>query len=181
MRIISGKARGTKLFSPEGEGTRPTLDRVREAVFSMICEYIPGSEVLDLFAGSGAMGLEALSRGAAFADFVDSDSSAVGVINKNTDKTRLVNCQVHHCDFKSFLAKCTKTYDIIFLDPPYQAGYYDAVLDTVRDKSLLSEGGIIVAECSKGEELDTRGFEVYRERTYGKVAVYILCPPKEKL
>lgn len=175
MRIISGKARGSKLFSPEGDDTRPTLDRVREAIFSMIQGYIPEARVLDLFAGSGAMGLEALSRGAEFSDFVDISPSACTVVKKNIEKTRLDSCRVHTCSYKDFLGKCTESYDVIFLDPPYSAGYYAEALSAISARSLLSEGGIIVVECSDGDDLVTDGFEVYRKRTYGKVAVYVLC------
>lgn len=175
MRIISGKARGSRLFSPEGEDTRPTLDRVREAIFSMIQGYIPEARVLDLFAGSGAMGLEALSRGADCADFVDISSSACETVKKNIEKTRLDNARIHNADYRTFLAGCTGAYDVIFLDPPYRSGYYGEALRTISQHSLLSEGGIIVAECSDGDDLATDGFEVYRKRTYGKVAVYVLC------
>lgn len=174
MRIISGKSRGSKLFSPEGDDTRPTLDRVREAIFSMIQCYIPEARVLDLFAGSGAMGLEALSRGAEYADFVDVSSSACGVVKKNIEKTCLENCKVHNMDFKRFLEGCDAPYDVIFIDPPYRAGYYKEALDAILDRSLLSDEGIIVAESSE-DDLDTGDFEVYRKRTYGKVSVYVLC------
>jgi len=174
LRIISGKSRGTKLFSPEGEDTRPTLDRVREAIFSMIAEIIPASKVLDLFAGSGAMGLEALSRGADMADFVDISSAACSVIAKNIDKTHLDGGRIHNCSFEVFLKRCSDKYDLIFLDPPYSAGYYRTALDAVKEYKLLADGGMIVAECSSETELDCMGFEIFRMRKYGKVNVYIL-------
>lgn len=173
LRIISGSARGTKLFAPEGLDTRPTLDRVREAVFSMIFDRIDDAVVLDLFAGSGAMGLESLSRGALSSDFVDIDSSAVKCIRDNIEKTHLEGAYVFNQDFKTFLKNCTKKYNIIFLDPPYQAGYYETALDTIREKDLLSDDGIIVVE-SGSANLDPRGYDIYRQRKYGKANVYLL-------
>lgn len=178
MRIISGKARGTKLFSPEGNDTRPTLDRVREAIFSMINFNIPSSRVLDLFAGSGAMGLEAVSRGAAEAVFVDCDDKALNVIRKNIEKTRFDCCTVKHTDFKLFLNTCCESFDIIFLDPPYGAGFYEEALGIIKNRNLLSDGGILIAECAIDIKPDFAGFQVYRERKYGKVAVYVLTEEK---
>ena len=178
MRIISGKARGTKLFSPEGNDTRPTLDRVREAIFSMINFSIPSACVLDLFAGSGAMGLEALSRGAAEAVFVDCDDKAISVVRKNIEKTHSDCCTVRHTDFKQFLSTCSDRFDIIFLDPPYGAGFYEEALSIIKSRNLLSDDGILIAECSTDIKPDFSGFEVYRERKYGKVAVYVLTEEK---
>ena len=174
MRVISGRARGTKLFAPEGLDTRPTLDRVREAVFSMIFGMTDGARVLDLFAGSGAMGLEALSRGAAECDFVDIAPAACKCIRQNLEKTRLEGATVFNTDFKSFLKKCTGGYDLIFLDPPYESGYYDNALDMIREQNLLADDGIIVAECAHGDSFDPRGFEINRQRKYGKATVFLL-------
>ncbi|MBQ6998704.1 MAG: 16S rRNA (guanine(966)-N(2))-methyltransferase RsmD [Clostridia bacterium] len=179
MRIISGRARGTNLFAPEGLDTRPTLDRVREAIFSMIFTRTDGARVLDLFAGSGAMGLEALSRGAVAADFVDISPKACECVRKNLEKTRLESAKVSNTDFKTFLSNCNGCYDIIFLDPPYEAGYYSTALDIIKERSLLGDDGIIVLECSEPDGFDCRGFEVYRQRKYGKAAVYLL-QTKEK-
>ncbi len=174
MRIISGKARGSKLFAPEGLDTRPTLDRVREAIFSMIFTKTEDAAVLDLFAGSGAMGLEALSRGAVSCDFVDISSNACECVRKNLEKTRLEGATVFNSDFKSFLKGHRSGYDLIFLDPPYASGYYDVALDIIAQGGLLNDGGIIVAECDNIDGLDCRGFELYRQRKYGKAAVYLL-------
>lgn len=177
MRIISGKARGTNLFSPLISDTRPTLDRVREAIFSMLFDATDDAEVLDLFAGSGAMGLESLSRGAKHADFVDANSGACETVRKNIEKTRLLNSDVFNCDFKKFLNTATKKYSLIFLDPPYEAGYYGEAFSIINARSLLAEDGIIVAESSN-PNLDCGGFEVHRMRKYGKVFVYILKQEK---
>lgn len=174
MRIISGKARGTKLFAPDGVGTRPTLDRVREAIFSMLTGFVEDACVLDLFAGSGAMGLEALSRGARYADFADISREACRCVKRNIEKTHLADCRVSETDFKSFMQSCVKKYDIIFLDPPYASEYYATALRLIKEKRLLADGGIIVAECDAAFGLETDGFEVCRQRRYGKAAVYIL-------
>lgn len=177
MRIISGRSRGSKLFAPEGMDTRPTLDRVREAIFSMIFTKVEGAKVLDLFAGSGAMGLEALSRGAAECDFVDIAPVACQCIRKNLEKTRLEGARVTNTDFKSFLGKCSSGYDLIFLDPPYESGYYHTALDIISQRGLLNQEGIIVAECSDPDGFDCRGFVIDRQRKYGKASVFLLNNP----
>ena len=174
MRIISGKARGAKLSAPDGLDTRPTLDRVREAIFSMLFGAMERAYVLDLFAGTGAMGLEALSRGAEGADFVDNSRLACECVRANIEKTRLEGANVFNTDFKAFLQNCSRKYDIIFLDPPYEAGYYGVALDIIKERGLLSSDGIIVAECDDPEGFDARGFEIDRQRKYGKAAVYLL-------
>lgn len=174
MRVISGRARGTTLFTPDGLDTRPTLDRVREAVFSMIFTKPDGARVLDLFAGSGAMGVEALSRGAEECDFVDISPVACDCVRKNLAKTRFENARVSNTDFKSFLLKCNTGYDLIFLDPPYDSGYYSTALDIIAERRLLNDDGIIVAECADPNGFDCRGYEVYRQRKYGKATVFLL-------
>lgn len=174
MRIISGRARGTKLLAPDGIDTRPTLDRVREAIFSMLMGLVEEAFVLDLFAGSGAMGLEALSRGADYADFVDISQDACRCVEKNIEKTRFLNCKITKADFKFFLQTCAKSYDIIFLDPPYASEYYTSALELIKKNNLLSADGVIVAECDSAYDFESCGFEIYRQRKYGKAAVYIL-------
>lgn len=174
MRIISGKARGTKLFSPDGSDTRPTLDRVREAIFSMINFHLPEAHVLDLFAGSGAMGLEAVSRGAAKAVFVDNDRNAVETVKKNIEKTHAECCSVEKTDFEVFLKTTGCRFNIIFLDPPYDSGCYDRALSLIGERGILAGEGIVVAECRSDYELDCNGYEVLRMRRYGKVNVYVL-------
>ena len=124
MRIISGSAKGTKLYTLEGDATRPTLDRVKEPLFSIIQHYIVGANILDLFAGSGALGLEALSRGADKAILCDYSRKAVNIIKQNIEKTKLTEkTEVWNMDYKKALEKLkdnSQKFDIIFLDPPYR-------------------------------------------------------------
>ena len=121
MRIITGKARGIKLVSLEGDATRPTSERVKEAVFSMIQFDIEGRSVLDLFSGSGQLALEALSRGAAHAVMIDKSRDAVKIIKTNVEKTKLAeDCEIFNCDYKEYITKNKgRQFDIVFVDPPY--------------------------------------------------------------
>ncbi len=168
MRVISGSARGTKLFSLEGNHTRPTTDRVKEAMYSIINFYISGSVVLDLFSGSGALGIEALSRGAKECYFVENDKSAMSVVNKNIEKTHLTeNARVIFSDYKTFLENTNVQFDVILLDPPYNKFMCDQALKIILDKNLLSNGGIIVCETEAEEAINT-GFALKKEYKYGK-------------
>ena len=140
MRIISGLARGTKLYTLEGENTRPTLDRVKEPLFSIIQNYIKDSVVLDLFAGSGALGLEALSRGAEKAILCDKSYEAMEIIKKNINKTHFEEKTKVLCmDYKKCLSSVNEKFDLIFIDPPYKN---DIAVNSVRiilENNLLSE------------------------------------------
>lgn len=149
MRIITGSARGTKLETLEGEITRPTTDKVKEAVFSMIQFDIEGRAVLDLFAGSGQLALEALSRGAARATLIDQSRDAVAVITANAKKTHLYEkCRISNADYTSFIrgAAGRDKYDIVFLDPPYNSGLLPASLASISDTDILNTGAYIVCE-----------------------------------
>lgn len=173
LRIISGTARGTKLVSIDSLDTRPTLDRVKEALFSSITPYVANSTVLDLFAGSGALGLESLSRGALSCDFIDNNIKCKETINTNIKKTHMEDkSNVHICDFHSFLNRCNKKYDLVFLDPPYHLGIMGDVLQKL--KPYLSDNAIIVAEVLKGTDFNHNGYEVIKEKTYGKVSIFVL-------
>ena len=120
MRVISGKAKGVALKTPDGMLTRPTADRVKEALFSIIQFDLPGAHVLDLFGGTGQLGIEAISRGATFAQFVDDREDACRLIRENLKRTKMTDqANVVRCDYMSFLKNCKKKYDIIILDPPY--------------------------------------------------------------
>ena len=158
MRIITGSARGIQLITLDGEEiTRPTTDRVKEALFSMIQFDIEGRRVLDLFAGSGQLGLEALSRGAEKAVFTDTSRDAVDVILKNAAKTKLKEkCSVSAIDFKSYLKSAAgrEKFDIIFLDPPYASDYMASSLEMIADGDLLAPNGTVV--CETDTEVEER-------------------------
>ena len=171
MRVITGKARGVVLNTPNGLQTRPTADRVKEALFSIIQFDIPGARVLDLFSGTGQMGIEALSRGATFGVFVDQATKAVDVTTKNLkscglfDKARVVNM-----NSQDFLRTTKDKFDIVFLDPPYNMGILDEILPKVCE--ILSDDGIIIAESELGwkpEDID--GLKLKKQYKYGKVLV----------
>ncbi len=155
MRIITGSARGIPLETLPGEDTRPTSDRVKEALFSMIQFEIEGRRVLDLFAGSGQLGLEALSRGAQHSVFIDSARAACDTIMANAKKAKLYDkCRISTGDYASFLrcAAGREQFDIIFLDPPYNAGYMSIALAAIAEGCLLAPGGRIVCETDNGAQ-----------------------------
>ncbi len=154
MRIITGSARGIALETLPGEETRPTAERVKEALFSMIQFDIEGRRVLDLFAGSGQLGLEALSRGASSATFIDSSRDAVDIILKNAAKTRLKDrARIAVMDFSAYLknGKFTEPYDIIFLDPPYNTPCMTDALRLILSSGALRDGGTVVCETDTEE------------------------------
>lgn len=155
MRIITGTARGIKLTTLEGEATRPTAERVKEAVFSMLQFELEGRAVLDLFAGSGQLGLEALSRGSAKATMIDSSREAADVIMENAKKTRLFDrCRISCTDWASFVrgAAGREKYDVIFLDPPYDAGLMPEVLRAIAKNGLAAVGAAVVCETDNGTD-----------------------------
>jgi len=155
MRIITGTARGIKLTTLEGDTTRPTAERVKEAVFSMIQFEIEGRVVLDLFAGSGQLALEALSRGAAKATVIDASREAMNVIMDNAKKTRLFDrCRISCADYASFIrgAQGREKYDIVFLDPPYGAGLMPEALRKLDRGELFAPGAVIVCETDNGTD-----------------------------
>ena len=164
MRIVAGEHRGTRIFAPKGENTRPTSDRVREAAFNLIGP-VDGATVLDLFAGSGAMGLEALSRGAAFATFVENDRDAVRIIERNLDKLRVTDARIVQQDVLRALAGERGTYDLILCDPPY--GYDGEERLAPYLVRSLAPNGLLVYETSVREEPDVKGLTPRTSRTYG--------------
>ncbi len=177
MRVISGSARGKKLISPAGLDVRPTLDRVKESVFNMIAFDIPNCSVLDLFCGSGALGIESLSRGAASAVFVDMSRDSLSFAKQNLVATRLESrAETVLSDSITYIKNTTKTFDIIFIDPPYKAGLYEEVLSSILDKKLLNPDGKIVVESAKDDPpLVPEGvFSEVREKNYGKVKILIM-------
>ena len=183
MRIITGKAKGIRLKTLEGEATRPTTERVKESVFSMLQFDLEGRMVLDLFSGSGQMGLEALSRGAAQAVLVDRAKDAVRVITENAEKCKLIDaCRIVQSDSLDYLRRNRgKKADIVFLDPPYASQLYASALVELWECDILKPTSIIVCE-SEGEnpwgegEIISSRFSVQKTVRYGRVVVTLLCP-----
>lgn len=176
MRVITGKARGVALKTPEGMTTRPTTDRVKEALFSIIQFEIPGARVLDLFGGTGQLGIEALSRGAASAVFVDAGEPACRLIRENLKRTRLEPCaRVIRSDYLEYLSRCRERFDIIFLDPPYAEVFLENALKRITEIDILQSGGIIVAERPLGKELpwEFEGYTRSRDYKYGKTLLTV--------
>ena len=176
MRVITGTARGIQLKTPEGMVTRPTTDRVKEAMFSIIHFDIPGARVLDLFGGTGQLGIEALSRGAKSAVFVDAGEPACRLIKENLKKTRLEGQgRVVRSDYLEYLSRCRESFDIILLDPPYAEVFLENALKKITEIDILSENGIIVAERPLGKELpwEFAGFERSKDYKYGNTLVTI--------
>lgn len=177
LRVISGSARGKKLISPPDEKVRPTLDRIKESVFNMIAFSVYDSVVLDLFSGSGALGVEALSRGAKKCIFVDKSRESLKVTEDNLKITSLDGkASLINSDFSDFLEVTNETFDLIFLDPPYHEGLMDNALKLIHSKNLLSKDGIIVCESDTEAAFspDESLFEVYRNKRYGKVLITLL-------
>lgn len=189
MRIITGKARGTKLNTLEGLNTRPTSERTKEAVFSMIQFEIPESNVLDLFAGSGQMGLEALSRGAKKATFVDNSKAAIVVIGQNVKKTHFENeSLIINAEFETYLKRAAgnEKYDLVFLDPPYASDCLINALKCLIEYDLLSKSTTIVCESGRenifdGEEELKEKFDVVKQTKYGVAYVTIMKPRSEEV
>ena len=147
MRVISGIARGTKLDSRESISTRPTLDRIKENMFNLIQDKVRDSVVLDLFAGSGQLGIEALSRGADRAYFCDIDRDDIVFLNKNIAKTRLTEKSiVLNEDFKKVLNTVNTKFDLIFIDPPYKSNFVEESINLIYEKSILNDDGLIIIE-----------------------------------
>ena len=172
MRVISGKARGVTLATPKGEQTRPTADRVKEALFSIIQFDLPGAKVLDLFGGTGQLGIEALSRGAMHAVFVDARAEACSLIKENLKRAKMESdATVVRCDYLQYLNRCKDKFDIIILDPPYAEVFLENALKLITEIDILQSGGIIVAERPLGKDLpwDFPGFSRSKDYKYGQV------------
>ena len=189
MRVITGTARGRRLKELEGMETRPTTDRVKEGIFNIIQFDIEGRRCLDLFAGSGQMGIEALSRGAEFCMFTDASADAIGIVRKNIEKTRFADkSRTAITDYRNFLRKSDgrEGFDIIFLDPPYASDCLTDALKRLYETKLLHKGCLIVCESENG---DMRVFEkepclsdMYvsvKSKKYGRVHIEILSPTEE--
>ena len=172
MRVISGKARGVSLMTPKGELTRPTADRVKEALFSIIQFDLPGAKVLDLFGGTGQLGIEALSRGAKQAVFVDAREDACRLIKENLKRTKLESdANVIRSDYLQYLNRCREKFDIIILDPPYAEVFLENALKVITEIDILQSGGIIIAERPLGKDLplDFEGYTRSKDYKYGQI------------
>lgn len=188
MRIITGKARGVKLATLDNYSTRPTSERAKEAVFSMLQFDIEGKEVLDLFGGSGQLGLEAVSRGAAHATIVDCSKEAVGIINKNATATKLANdCTVVCSDWRDYISSvCQKKFDIVFVDPPYALRLVPTVLEALYGYKRINSGALIVCESAEDDifgEYENKElinhFETVKKAKYGVAHITVVKPLEE--
>ena len=176
MRVITGRARGVQLKTPEGMQTRPTTDRVKEALFSIIHFEIPGAKVLDLFGGTGQLGIEALSRGAKSAVFVDAQENACKLIRDNLKRTKMeADGKVVRGDYLQYLDRCREKFDIILLDPPYAEVFLENALKRITEIDILETNGIIVTERPLGKELpwEFDGFTRSKDYKYGKTLLTI--------
>ena len=172
MRVITGTARGRKLITLEGDDVRPTTDKVKEALFSIIQFELPGAKVLDLFGGTGQLGIEALSRGASKAVFVDARREACQLIGANLKKTHLESeASVVQSDYLEYLNRCKETFQIILLDPPYAEVFLENAIKRITEIDILQSGGIIVAERPLGKELpwEFEGYTRSKDYKYGKI------------
>ena len=182
MRVISGTARGKKLVSLEGLETRPTLDRVKEAIFNILQFDIKESNILDLFSGSGALAIESLSRGAKKAVLCDESKNAINIINKNLEATRVKeNANVLNLDYLdalNILKEESQEFDIVFLDPPYKTDYIYESIIKILEYDLLTKDGIIIAETDDENKINElkkiNDIEVYDERKYGIVHIIFI-------
>lgn len=171
MRVVSGSARGVPLIAPDGRATRPTTDRVKESIFNILQFELAGRRVLDLFAGSGALGIEALSRGAAACTFVDQSQAALKVVRTNLERTRLfVQASLFCGTYSAFLSRETTPFDLVFLDPPYASGFEEDAARLLQEHRLLSKDGIVMLEHERpaGELPGLVRGKTYR---YGKTFV----------
>ena len=174
MRVISGTARGRKLKELQGMETRPTTDKVKESLFNIIQFEIEGRRVLDLFGGTGQMGIEALSRGAAFCSFVDLRKEAAAVIRDNLSHTGLADkAKVTQGDYLAFLTGCREKFDLIFLDPPYGSGMLEKALAAIAKIDIATENGIIVCESAAEAALPElpAPYRMGRDYRYGKIKI----------
>lgn len=172
MRVIAGSRRSMPLQAPKGTDTRPTQDRTKETLFNVLQNDVPGGRFLDLFAGSGAIGIEALSRGASEAVFVENGRNAVACIKNNLQFTRLADQgRVMEMDVLSALERLTGTgeFAVIFMDPPYEAGYEESVIASLEKKDYVTEYTVIVIEASLKTDLsflEEHGFQIYKIKDY---------------
>ena len=176
MRIIAGTLRGRKLFTPKGFEIRPATDRVRQYIFDCIRGHLPDADVLDLFAGTGSVGIEALSRGAKFADFVDNSLESASLIKKNIESLSLEKrSKVFDIDAFKFVEKCDRRYDLIFLDPPYRyEPTGNLAQKTASSKILKSDGLLIIEHDNESIIPELLDFNLLKQKKFGRTIISIL-------
>jgi len=176
MRVISGKARGIKLDTLEGTDTRPTTDRIKESLFSSIQFNIRNNKILDLFSGSGSLGIESASRGASEVVLVEQNKKCKVTIESNIKKTGLMNIKLYVKDAFDFLIDTNEKFDVIFLDPPYNNKLEIKAIKYILDRSILNENGLIVIERDKNDKInfDFVGLELIKEKKYGNTVIVLL-------
>lgn len=174
LRVVSGKYKSRIIKYVEDEKTRPTTDKVKESIFNIIGPYFDGGIVLDLFAGSGGIGIEAISRGMDKGYFIDTSKEAIKVINDNLKTLGIANCLVLKRDYLDFLNSTNEKFSLIFLDPPYRMHILEDILRIIHERSLLTEDGIVVCEYEKTYTFSSIYFEKIKEANYGirNIAVY---------
>lgn len=170
MRVISGSARSLRLKTIEGNGTRPTTDRIKETLFNMINDRMYDCRFLDLFSGSGAIGIEALSRGAREAVFVENNKKAVSCIKENLKFTKLIDrAQIIERNAESAVAGLSGRFDVIFMDPPYDNEYEKKILELISKSDIADRDTLIIVEASldtKMDYLNENGYDIVKEKTY---------------
>lgn len=175
MKVISGKYKGRKIEGFDIEGTRPTMDRVKESLFATIQNYVRESVVLDLFSGSGNLGIEALSEGASYAYLVDKNIKCIKTINKNINNMGIENVKVLNMDYKLALKQINKKLDLIFLDPPYKTSLIEDSLKLIDEYDLLSDDGLIVCESDDVDKIIySNKYESIKEKRYGDKYIVLL-------
>lgn len=178
MRIITGIAKGRVIKAPEGLNTRPTSDRVKESFFNIISKKIYGARTLDLFSGTGNLGLEAISRGAEVCTFVESNNSAYKILAMNIEALGFVSSSELYkrdaFDTLEMLGKSNKKYDIIFLDPPYSMGLVEKSIKKISELKILRKDGIIISECDEKDIIPEKIYDIkiYRAEKYGRTKIY---------
>lgn len=174
IRITGGKNRSRKLFISENNLTKPTMDKVRAAVFNALTNDVKGKDILDLFSGSGSYGFEALSRDAKSVTFVDKEKEAITAIKKNAEMLKETNIKVFQSDVTSFLESKNGQFDLVFVDPPYKLDIYQNVLDLLEKNAYLKDEAIIVLESEKELSIDEEKYKKVKLYNYGLAKIYIL-------
>ncbi len=170
MRVISGKYKGKKIKGFDIDGTRPTMDRVKESLFAMIQDKIPNSKFLDLFAGSGSIGIEAISNNACLCVFVDNNPISIKTIKENTSLLN-ENIDILYIDYKKYLKNTKEKFDIIFLDPPYKTKQLNKAITLIEQNNILNNGGILICEYESEEPISN--YKLIKEKKYGNKMIKI--------